>query len=345
MEQARYYPGSFDVGQLAGQLTTQLQMRGYQAQWFGGSPQAVVQVRKGSEAAKVFGAQAALSLMFTQHPQGLLVTLGQQAWGDKAVAMGVGAFILWPLAISAAVGAVRQSNLPSEVLTLLDVLVAQQQPGAVPTAVPAYLMPQVQQMYQAPPPPSASAPAAPPQRVCPNCQRANSNDAAFCQYCATPLSGSAPASAGMAAPPPSPPPPPPPPPFAGAPAAEATERYSGEAEATVRVASAGPTGIFTLPSGRQVSLLTLEAIVGRSNPDGSQRVEVDMTAEPERVTVSRRHARITRTGNEFEIEDLNSANQTKLNNQPLAPGRRYPLRHGDVVEFGRVRCAFSIQAG
>ena len=85
--------------------------------------------------------------------------------------------------------------------------------------------------------------------------------------------------------------------------------------------------------------------MGRSNPDGSQQVEVDMTAEPERATVSRRHARITRAGNGFELEDLNSANQTKLNNQPLAPGQRYPLRDGDIVEFGKVRCTFHIQAG
>ena len=148
MDQTRYYPGTFDVSQLASQLTTQLQMRNYQAQWFGASTQVMVQVRKGSEAAKMFGAQAALSVMLTQHPQGVVATLGQQAWGDKAIAAGVGALILWPLAISAAVGAARQSNLPSEVLTLLDILVAQQRPGAMPAAVPAYLLPQVQQMYQ-----------------------------------------------------------------------------------------------------------------------------------------------------------------------------------------------------
>jgi pSer/pThr/pTyr-binding forkhead associated (FHA) protein len=111
------------------------------------------------------------------------------------------------------------------------------------------------------------------------------------------------------------------------------------------VASSGPTGIFLLPSGRQVSFSGQEAVVGRSNPDGSQSVEVDMTAEPERTTVSRRHARITRSGAAFELEDLNSANQTKLNNQPLEPGRRYPLRHGDVVEFGKVRCTFTAQEG
>ncbi len=327
-------------------------MRGYQAQWFGSGAQVMVQVRKGSEAAKVFGAQAALSAMLTQHPQGVLVTLGQQAWGDKAVAAGVGAFILWPLAISAAVGAVRQSNLPTEVLTLLDVVVAQQQPGAAPAPVPAFLMPQVQQMYQPPPPPAGPPgaspmyppppppPAAQAQRLCPSCHRANSGDAAFCQYCATPLN----ASAAM----PAVPPPPPPPPGYAQPAApaEATERYSAEAEATVRVApSAGPTGTFTLPSGRQVTLSAQESVVGRSNPDGSQQVEVDMTAEPERATVSRRHARISRSGAEFELEDLNSANQTKLNNLPITPGQRYPLHDGDVVEFGKVRCTFRIQPG
>ena len=345
MDQTRYYPGTFDVSQFASQLTTQLQMRNYQAQWFGASTQVMVQVRKGSEAAKMFGAQAALSVMLTQHPQGVVATLGQQAWGDKAIAAGVGALILWPLAISAAVGAARQSNLPSEVLTLLDILVAQQHPGAMPAAVPAFLLPQVQQMYQPPPPPPPSPPAAPQQRLCPACQRANSVDAAFCQYCATPLSAGPSAHAGIPA---VPPPPPPPPPAARhpAPPAEVTERYSGEAEPTVRVSSSsGPTGIFTLPSGRQVSFMSQEAVVGRSNPDGSQSVEVDMTAEPERATVSRRHARITRTGADFELEDLNSANQTKLNQQPLAPGRRYPLRHGDVVEFGKVRCTFTVREG
>jgi hypothetical protein len=339
MDQTRYYPGTFDVSQLAAQLTTQLQMRNYQAQWFGAGTQVMVQVRKGGEAAKVFGAQAALSVMLTQQPQGVLATLGQQAWGDKAIAAGVGALILWPLLVPAAVGAARQSNLPGEVLTLLDVLVAQQHPGAAPAALPAYLAPQVQQMYQPPPPAPPPPPAAPQQRVCPACQRLNSADAAFCQYCATPLSSSAAPNVGMPAAPPPPPPPAWPMP------SEATERYSPEAEATVRVAaSSGPTGIFTLPSGRQVSFAE-EAVIGRSNPDGSQMVEVDMTAEPERATVSRRHARVTRSGSAFELEDLNSANQTKLNNQPLTPGKRYPLRGGDVVEFGKVRCTFLVQDG
>ena len=342
MDQTRYYPGTFDIGQLASQLTYQLQIRGYQTQSFGSSNQVVVQVRKGGEAAKVFGAQAALTAMLTQHPGGLLVTLGQQRWGDKALAAGVGAIILWPLAISAAVGAARQSNLPNEVLSLLDMLVLQQNASAYPAPVPAQLMMQVQGMYQPPPqyppppppppyppPVPAGPPAAPPPRLCPSCHRPNSPDAAFCQYCATPLAGPpADHQPGMRAPalPPDP-----------------TERVGSVAEATERGPAPGePVGALVLSSGRRLVLTMQEAIVGRGNPDGSQFVEVDLTEEPERKSVSRRHARIVRAGSGFELEDLNSANQTRLNGEPLVPGRRYPLHTGDVIEFGRVRCTFSL---
>jgi hypothetical protein len=352
MDQTRYYPGTFDIGQLASQLTYQLQIRGYQTQSFGSSNQVVVQVRKGGEAAKVFGAQAALTAMLTQHPTGLLVTLGQQRWGDKAIAAGVGAIILWPLAISAAVGAARQSNLPNEVLSLLDMLVLQQNASAYPAPVPAQLMMQVQGMYQPPPPqyqvpppppppypPSAPAgpPVAPP-RLCPSCHRPNGPDAAFCQYCATPLAG--PPADHMPAPPP-----PSHLPSMRAPALplDPTERVGTVAEATERgPAPGGPIGALALPSGRRLLLTMQEAIVGRGNPDGSQFVEVDLTEEPERKSVSRRHARIVRSGSSFELEDLNSANQTRLNGEPLVPGRRYPLHNGDVIEFGRVRCTFSL---
>jgi pSer/pThr/pTyr-binding forkhead associated (FHA) protein len=98
-----------------------------------------------------------------------------------------------------------------------------------------------------------------------------------------------------------------------------------------------------LPSGRKVPIVGEEAIVGRGNPDGTDPVEIDMTTELESGSVSRRHARITRAGAGFEVEDLESVNTTMLNNEPLTPGRKYGLHKGDVVEFGKVRCIFSIQ--
>jgi pSer/pThr/pTyr-binding forkhead associated (FHA) protein len=354
MDQARYYPGMFDVNQLAMQLASNLQLRAYQAQWFGAGNQMMVQVRKGSDAAKMFGAQAALTVMLTQHPTGLLATIGQQRWADKAAVAGIGvvgaAFFLWPLLIPAAVGAVRQSNLPTEVLTLLDTLVLQQNPLAYPQPVPVFLMPQVQMVYQNPP---SGVTMTVPQQLCPACHQPNNTGASFCQHCGTPLDESAASQAPtMAAstPPVTPPPAPQPAPPKAQPAkqaAPATTRVSRTAAPTERVtttpAPVGPTGIFALPSGRRVPVVTQEAIVGRGNPDGTDPVEVDMTTEAESSTVSRRHARITRANGGFEIEDLNSANQTLLNNEQLEPGRRYALRKGDVVEFGKVKCTFSVQ--
>lgn len=351
MDQARYYPGLFDVNGLSMQLASNLQLRAYQAQWFGAGNQMMVQVRKGGDASKIFGMQAALTVMLTQHPTGLLVTIGQQRWLDKAAVAGIGvvgaAFFLWPLLIPAAVGAVRQSSLPGEVLGLLDTLVLQQNPMAFPSPVPTFLMPQVQMVYQTPP----SSPTVIPQQLCPACHQMNNTGATYCQHCGTAMDDSAAAQAPtmVASMPPVAPPPAPP---ATKPApvkqtAPATTRVSRTALPTERVSApivpAGPTGVFALPSGRRVPMVTAEAIVGRGNPDGTDAVEVDMTTETEQTTVSRRHARITRAGGGFEIEDLNSANQTMLNNEQLTPGRRYALRKGDVVEFGKVKCTFSVQ--
>ncbi len=357
MEQARYYPGVFDVTQLSMQLASNLQVRAYQAQWFGAGSQVMVQVRKGSDAAKIFGAQAALTVMLTQHPTGLLVTLGHQRWADKAAVAGIGAFLLWPLLVPAAVGAVRQSALPNEVLNLLDTLVLQQNPLAYPTPVPVFLMPQVQTYYQPAPP----APTMTPQILCPVCHQPNNTGATFCQHCGTPLDASATTSASspaqaptiIASAPPAAPaqpvtqaPPPAPKPAPVKQTAPATTRVSRTPLPTERVSQpvvVGPTGVFALPSGRRVPIVQQEAIVGRGNPDGTDPVEVDMTTETESTTVSRRHARITRANAGFEIEDLNSANQTLLNNEQLEPSRHYPLRRGDVVEFGKVKCTFSVQ--
>jgi FHA domain len=278
------------------------------------------------------------------------VTIGSQRWLDKA-ALGVAGLWLWPLLVPAAVGAVRQSTLPSEVLTLLDTLVLQQNPMAFPAPVPVFLMPQVQMTYQSPTP----SPTVIPQVLCPACNQLNNTGATYCQHCGTSLdlSGTATTQAQtptMAAsmPPVSPPPAPPPPrPAPVKQTAPATTRVSRTALPTERVAKApvpaGPTGVFALPSGRRVPMVTEEAIVGRGNPDGTDAVEVDMTTEIEQTTVSRRHARITRAGGGFEIEDLNSANETLLNNEKVVPGRRYALRKGDVVEFGKVKCTFSVQ--
>lgn len=49
--------------------------------------------------------------------------------------------------------------------------------------------------------------------------------------------------------------------------------------------------------------------------------------------VSRRHARLERRGDGYEIIDLKSTNRTTLNGKPLEPGVRYALTQGDTIEI------------
>jgi FHA domain len=52
--------------------------------------------------------------------------------------------------------------------------------------------------------------------------------------------------------------------------------------------------------------------------------------------ISRRHAIILREKDAVWIQDAASANGTRLNGEQLLPGRRRPLRSGDVVRIGRI---------
>jgi len=66
-----------------------------------------------------------------------------------------------------------------------------------------------------------------------------------------------------------------------------------------------------------------ELVVGRA-PGSDLRLEDR--------NVSRRHCRIFRSGGSLLVEDLGSANGTRVNGQPLAG--RHRLREGDVVGVG-----------
>ncbi|AEB07752.1 FHA domain containing protein [Coriobacterium glomerans PW2] len=62
---------------------------------------------------------------------------------------------------------------------------------------------------------------------------------------------------------------------------------------------------------------------------GRERSMTDITLRD--PNVSRRHARLTFTGADWSIEDLNSTNGTHVNNRPVS---RSPLRSGDLLTFG-----------
>jgi len=74
---------------------------------------------------------------------------------------------------------------------------------------------------------------------------------------------------------------------------------------------------------KEFALSEGSALIGR-DPDADVFLD--------NVGVSRRHARIERTGEGFFVEDLESANGTFLNEKPVT---REPLKHRDVVRVGK----------
>jgi pSer/pThr/pTyr-binding forkhead associated (FHA) protein len=56
--------------------------------------------------------------------------------------------------------------------------------------------------------------------------------------------------------------------------------------------------------------------------------------------VSRRHAKISRNGKQFILEDLNSTNGTTVNGRELNYQEKYALTGGDRIRFADVNYLF-----
>ncbi len=119
-----------DIERLGADLVNIYLAQGYQAQQIGNKDQLLVQFKKGSDFEAFIGMQAALSLTLQRTDGGVIATIGQQKWIDKAAVGATGVFIpaLWPLLVTAGVGVIRQASLSSQVLSMLDGLVHQLYP-------------------------------------------------------------------------------------------------------------------------------------------------------------------------------------------------------------------------
>jgi pSer/pThr/pTyr-binding forkhead associated (FHA) protein len=82
-------------------------------------------------------------------------------------------------------------------------------------------------------------------------------------------------------------------------------------------------------------------LIGRLSADDGVYPQLDLSPYDTQF-VSRRHAQIVRCGNEYAIEDLDSANGTLVNGVRLAPHSAQVLHHGDRLRIGSVDLVFRL---
>ena len=87
-------------------------------------------------------------------------------------------------------------------------------------------------------------------------------------------------------------------------------------------------------SGQFIELNAEESLIGRL-----PRCTLVLDAQG----VSREHAKIRREGDRFCVQDLNSRNTTKLNDQVLPPMQDCPLKEGDRISICDVEFVFHNQ--
>ncbi len=93
--------------------------------------------------------------------------------------------------------------------------------------------------------------------------------------------------------------------------------------------------------GRRFSVTEPVCVIGRWDIDSAAFPQIDLTDVDTDAKVSRKHARITKDGDRYLLEDLGSLNGTShQGSSRLVPGDQRQLNNGDTVIMGRLFMRF-----
>lgn len=85
-----------------------------------GSSQSLLQIRKKGQWKRFVGLSTALAIKIVHSNGCMNVEIGQGHWGSKLASGGVSMFVLWPLAVTTAIGTAEQLSLPKKILKYID---------------------------------------------------------------------------------------------------------------------------------------------------------------------------------------------------------------------------------
>lgn len=173
-------------------------------------------------------------------------------------------------------------------------------------------------------------------KVCPNCQYKELPGAIFCSECGTQLIFAQDARPG-------------------------TMVYSAQGQAREGSGGDGNDPSATPPSltgpfGAQISLRIIEGNITLPLPSRDhvtlgrvsegQPVMPDIDLSPfgaYEAGVSRLHAEFKVNDGQVSLSDLGSANGTRINGKRIAAQIPYPIQHGDVLTFGKLKVQIMIR--
>jgi serine/threonine protein kinase len=91
----------------------------------------LIQIQQKGSWRKLVGMETALNIVLDHRGNDLTVEIGAGQWCDKVAAGVVSLFVLWPLAVTAAIGAWSQSQMPERVFSRVDDFLASRQPQSL----------------------------------------------------------------------------------------------------------------------------------------------------------------------------------------------------------------------
>jgi hypothetical protein len=135
METRFYQTQELDLQRIAQAIVYEYHAHGYEVQQFGNAEQVIIQVKKESALRSITGLNKALTVSMQRLNTGTLIRVGAQDWVDQ-IAVGAVGLVLHPLLVTAAIGAVSQTNVVGDLLNFIDHQIRQQQPYVQQTTPP-----------------------------------------------------------------------------------------------------------------------------------------------------------------------------------------------------------------